>query len=494
MSVQERLVRSALWLAGSKTLVQGLSLVSTFAVARILQPADYGVMALAGLLIGVSALVSEFGAGAAIIQYPDLERRELNGLFWGPVALSLAAYGVLFAAAPAVAAWFENPALGPVLRVAGLSLPLASLRVVPENLLRKQLAFDRIAKAHVVSALAAIPTTLLLALAGAGVWSLVASSLVMASVQALAMFANAGWLPSLEVGSARAGALFRFCRHTLGGRVCWAVYQQTDVLFLSKYAPVPSVGVYSMAMQLVAFPIDKVFSLVNEISYPAMARVQQDVETLRRSALRSFKLVALLAFPIYGGLALVADDLVRLALTEKWLGAVPIVRILAAYGALSSLAVLLAPLLLARYRPDVVFRYSFAQMLIMPAAFWAGSASGGPAGVAVAWTLAYPLALSWLAREALAELRLRAGEVARALLPAAASAIAMGGAVVAVRAILQAWLPEHGALRLALSVAAGVACYGGATWLLDRAFVAELARLARAATRPSARVTPEQRA
>jgi O-antigen/teichoic acid export membrane protein len=378
--------------------------------------------------------------------------------------------------------------------VAGLALPLASVRVVPENLLRKELSFDRIARTQVLAALVAIPTTLLLALAGAGVWALVASSLAMALTQALDLFAGARWRPSLEVGSTRARDLFRFCRHTLGGRVCWAVYQQTDVLFLGKYAPVPSVGVYSMAMQLVAFPIDKVFSLVNEISYPAMARVQQDVDTLQRSALRSFKLVALLAFPIYGGLALVADDLVRVVLTEKWLGAVPIVRVLAAYGALSSLAVLLAPLMLARYRPDVVFRYSFAQMLIMPAAFWVGSAWGGPTGVALAWTLAYPAALSWLTRQVLSELQLRPGQLARALLPAGAAATVMGCVVLAVRTGVEAWFPEHGASRLALSVATGVVCYSVATWLLDGGFVAELARLARAATRSSGAATREQRA
>jgi O-antigen/teichoic acid export membrane protein len=267
-----------------------------------------------------------------------------------------------------------------------------------------------------------------------------------------------------------------------------------DVLFLGRYAPVPSVGAYSMAMQLIAFPIDKVFGLVNEISYPAMARVQDDVAELRRSMLRSFKLVALLAFPMYLGLALVADDFVRLLLTEKWLGAVPVVRILAVYGVLSSLAVLLAPLLLARYRPDVVFRYSFAQMLLMPVAFWAGSAWGGPTGVALAWTLAYPAALAWLTSRALRELQLRWAELVRALLPAAGAAALMACVVLAVRAGLRAPWPEQGALRLAASVAAGALSYGLAAWLLDGSFVAELARLARSVTRRSPEATGEQRA
>jgi O-antigen/teichoic acid export membrane protein len=120
----------------------------------------------------------------------------------------------------------------------------------------------------------------------------------------------------------------RFCRHTLGSGVCWAVYQQSDVLFLGKYASISAVGTYSMSMQLIVFPIEKMFSLVNEISYPAMARLQDDVSKLRYSLLRGMKLVAIIALQVYVGFALVAPDLVPLLLTEKWSGAVPIIQIL----------------------------------------------------------------------------------------------------------------------------------------------------------------------
>jgi O-antigen/teichoic acid export membrane protein len=205
MSSQPRVLQSIFWLASSKAIIQALSLVSTIAVARILDPADYGLMAIASLLISVSGMVSEFGAGSAIIQFRDLERRELNGIFWLTIGLSVMVYLLLCAAAPPIAYWFGRPELVSVLRVAGLALPLSTLRVVPENLLRREMRFDRIAVANVAAACLAIPAVFLLAMSGAGVWALVASAVVMVVVQTASMFISTRWAPGTDVGTSRLG-------------------------------------------------------------------------------------------------------------------------------------------------------------------------------------------------------------------------------------------------------------------------------------------------
>ncbi len=483
------MLQSIFWLVSSKTIIQALSLVSTIAVARILDPADYGLMAIASLLISVSGMVSEFGAGSAIIQFRDLDRRELNGIFWLTSGLSVMVYLLLYAAAPPLADWFGRPELVSVLRVAGLALPLSTLRVVPENLLRREMRFDRIAVANVAAACLAIPAIFLLAMRGAGVWALVASAVVMVVVQTASMFISTRWVPGTDVGTSRLGPLMRFCRHTLGGGVCWAVYQQIDVLFLGKYASISAVGTYSMSMQLIVFPIEKMFSLVNEISYPAMARLQDDVSKLRYSLLRGMKLVAIIALPVYVGFALVASDLVPLLLTEKWNGAVPIIQILSAYGVLSSLAVLQAPALMARYRADLMFRYTFAQMLVMPVAFWAGSAWFGATGVALAWVLIYPIGLAWLMQQVLRELDLSWTDIWHCVYPAGAAVIVMASTVLAVRASSQMALPGQAFPLVVASIMGGALCYAATIWVLERPFVAEISRLLVTAMRPSARTS-----
>ncbi|MCK6370851.1 MAG: lipopolysaccharide biosynthesis protein [Gammaproteobacteria bacterium] len=484
-TLKQRMAHSMLWLASSKTVVQFLSLLSTLAVVRILDPSDYGTMAVVTLLVGVSAMFSEFGIGSAIIQFPAIERRELNGCFWLSLVLALVLYAILYVCAPLIGQWFDNAAVPSVLRTAGLALPVSTLRVVPDALLRREMRFDSIARAHIAAAALSIPTVIGLAVAGAGVWALVASVLVMAVVQTIAMFVSTRWMPGLDAGSSRVREMIDFARHTLGSRVCWTVYQQSDIVMLGHQVTAGGVGIYSMAMQLVAFPIERLFSMVNEIAYPAMAQNQADLRGLRYSLLRSLKLVMLLALPMYVGLALVAPDLVPLVLTAKWAAAVPILQILCAYGIVSSLAVLQAPVLMARYRPDLMFRYSLAQLLIMPVAFWAGSVWAGEIGVALAWVLVYPLGLAWLTGRMIREVNLGWDDLFGCLTRPLIAVAAMAIVVTLVQASLGVMLSGQPLARVLLTIAAGALSYASVIWLVERRFVLDVLRLFSSAWRPA---------
>src|SRR4030095_9070836 len=158
----------------SRVALQGISFVSTIVVARLLSPSDYGLMALAGIWIGVIVLLAELGLGAAIVQFRDLDDRELNTCFWLTMSLAALGYGVLYLAAPLIAEWFGTPRLLTVLRVVGLGLPLVAFRVVPDALLRQRIQLDRVSRAEVAAGLLTIPVVVGMAWAGAGVWALVA--------------------------------------------------------------------------------------------------------------------------------------------------------------------------------------------------------------------------------------------------------------------------------------------------------------------------------
>lgn len=468
MDLHARLRNAVPWLAFSKTVVQAISLLSTLTVARLLNPNDYGVMALSAFWTSSLTMVSELGAGAAVIQFRDLEKRELNALFAFTMGLSLLGYAALFGSAPAIASWFHNEQLVSVLRVAGLALPLSTLRIVPESLLRKELRFEVLAKTNIAASALAIPVALSCALLGAGVWALVAAALVSAVMQTGVIIATSRWVPSFALGSARLPHLLRFSFHALGGRLCWTVYQQLDVVVLGKFGGTATVGVYSMAMQLIVFPIEKVFNIVNEIAYPAMAHLQDNLDELRRSFLKSLQLVALLACPLYIGLAFVAHDLVRVILTDKWASSADLLLLLVPYGLLSSLAVLPAPLLLARYRSDVVFRYTLIQLFIMPPAFWIGARSFGASGVAMAWVIMYPLALAWLLSQVKRETQMAWRDLWIAVMPAAGAAAFMGAALLALRAAINMMDMESSLTTLLLAVGLGLVTYPLGLWVCAR--------------------------
>src|SRR6185295_17394303 len=110
--IKSRIAKSIFWLVWSRGVIQVISFVTTLLVARLLNPADYGLMALAAVWTGILALVCELGLGAAVVQFRDLSARELNFCFYLMNAMAWLTYAALYAAAPAIAAWFDSPALG----------------------------------------------------------------------------------------------------------------------------------------------------------------------------------------------------------------------------------------------------------------------------------------------------------------------------------------------------------------------------------------------
>src|SRR5690349_6036715 len=134
-------------------------------------PADYGVVALGTFFIGIAGMLAEMGLGSAIIQFRDLNRREIDTCFWITMALASIGYAALALSAAAIAGWFGVPRLADALPVLALVLPLTACRVVSDSLLRKRLALDRISQAEISGTVATLPVTVVCALAGLGVWT-----------------------------------------------------------------------------------------------------------------------------------------------------------------------------------------------------------------------------------------------------------------------------------------------------------------------------------
>jgi teichuronic acid exporter len=472
-----RLARSVFWIVWSRGAGQIVSFLTVLLVARLLSPGDYGLMALAGVWTGMVTLLSEMGLGAAIIQFRDVDDTELNACFWLTMGAATIGYAGVYGAAPAIGAWFSAPALADVMRAIGLTLPLTAMRVVPDSLLRKRLAFDRLSQADVAAVLLNVPVVLGLALAGAGVWALVAGTLTMTVVQGVWVFGCARWWPGLRIGGARLRELLRYSLATLGSRLSWAAYQQADAFVLGRVSGDVAVGHYSMARHLAALPVSKVSVLVNQLAAPVMAELQERVVELRRSFLRAVRLVVAASLPLCVGMMLVGGDGVRVVLTEKWAEAVAPLQALAAYSILSSIAVLCVPALMARYRTGFVFRYTTAQLCVMPLAFWVGATWGGPLGVALAWATVYPIGFGWLLRETLRELEIGWRVLLAALGPAACATAVMVIAVLLVR-LVSTGVIEPLPIRLAVTVATGGLAYGATFWWLAGPVRGEIVQVA----------------
>jgi len=458
-AVRDRLAKSVFWLTWSRVTLQLLSLVSTIVVARLLDPTDYGLMALAGVWTSIVALLSEFGLGAAIVQFRRLEDRQLNACFWLSFSVALSGYAVMYVTAPFLAAWFRSALLADVLRVAALSILLLAFRVVPDGLLRRRLEFDKVSRAEIAGAVASIPVVVGMAWTGAGVWALVTGVLVGSLVQTLILFWVADWMPSLTVGRPMLREVLSYSASTAGSRICWVAYEHADAFILGKISGDAILGGYSIAKQLVLMPVEKIAGMVNHLAMPVLAELQEDRMAMRAVFLKAIRLVALSTFPLCVGLALVAQDLVRVVLTDKWIRAVPLIQILGPYALIRSVSVLLPPVLMTRFRSQFLLGYNITLLAIMPLAFATGAVWLDDVGVALAWVAVYPIVLLILTAEVLRTVDLSWSTLGRQLWPPIAGTLVMTASVILVRWAGSPLTANSAVGRLALTTLVGAAAY-----------------------------------
>lgn len=457
--MKDRIAKAVFWIGWSKGFVQFLSFLCTLYIARLLNPNDYGLMAMTGIWVSTLALLVEMGLGAAVIQFQNLDERELNMCFWGTLGTAIAGYILLYAAAPAIADWFGVPMLCEVLRVVSLTLPLTAVRIIPDSLLRKALALDKTSQAEIVSVVVALPVQVMMAASGSGVWTLVTGMLLMAFIQSLLTFKFSSWRPGIRMGSIRLKVILGFSSARLGSSLCWATYDQMDTLVLGKMSGEGVLGLFSMAKQLAMLPVHKISVVVNQLAFPLMAGFQDNVEQMRSLLLRQIRIVSCLTFPLCIGLALVAEDLVWVALTEKWLPVVPVLQVLCFSSVVRSLEALLPPVLIARYRATVLVWWTAGLVLVMPFAFWVGAAWSGALGVAVVWAIVFPAMMGWMAQKALAELSLSWNEIMTEVAPVLKATLVMAIVITMFHSTVHVTDAMSHLLRLILAIGTGALVY-----------------------------------
>jgi O-antigen/teichoic acid export membrane protein len=464
---------SMFWVAWSRGALQLLTFATTLFVARILVPADYGVMALATFFIAQAGMLSEMGLGSAIIQFRDLDRRELDTCFWITMTLATGSFVALYLSAPLIARWFGVPRLADVLPVLAWVLPLTACRVVSDSLLRKRLALDRVSQAEVIAAAVTLPVTIGCALAGLGVWTLVIGALVGPTLRSAATFAFAPWLPGFRIGGERAGEVVRFSLATLSIKFMWSLRENANSLVLGKVSGEATLGLYTMADDLAHLPGQKISPVINMLISPVMAELQTDIDALREAFYRTVRLTAAIVVPMQAGIALVAEDMVVVLLGPKWLPTVPLIRLISLYATVRAIDGVLPPLMLARRRERFLFWYCLVLLIVMPGAAILGAVWDGAPGLIAFYTVAYCAVMVLLAREALAELKARWSELWSQTWPIMAATAAMTGAVLLVGEFAASAQLDAPFLRLVLLSAVGAVSYGAVLLVIGSPVVGE---------------------
>lgn len=466
-------VRTAvIWRSGSQVLTQIVSWCSTLIVIRLLAPEDYGLFAMAQVMLMLLSTMNGWGLASALIREEHVSEERLRQTLGMLIILNCGLALTQFLAAPLVAAWFEQPLVTELLRVQSLLYLAVPFCALPHAILSRRMDFRRPAQVRLAAALAGAGTALTGALSGLGVWTLVFAPMAMLLTEAIGMTwaARAPIRPSFRF--AGAGHIAGFGGVMTATQIFWFVQSQADVMIAGRVLDPHSLGVYTTGLFFAQLLAAKFVPPINEVAYAAYAR-QQDVGPA--ALLATIRLVMLVALPAYAGLAVVAPVLVPVLLGEKWLGIVPLLPILAIAMGMLTLQILFAPATNARGVPQAALRITMIGSVVMPCAFLIGSQWGV---IGFAWGWVGGMAVLTAATVTLSGriIGLTLAGLAGALAPPLAAALMMGAGVALALGLLPEMLPLA---TLVLAVLLGVALYLAALRLIAPERLAEALRFAR---------------
>ena len=450
-----RVLASLVWLGSASLLAQLVSWLSTFLVIRLLSPDDYGLMALATLPMGILMVLGDLGVGVVVIQAPTLERPRLRALFGACLWTSLLSALLVFVSAPLVASFFGDPRLLPIVRVLCLCFVFFGLYALPQALIARALQFERKAKVDVLATVVSAIVAVGMAVTGWGVWALVASLLVMHAFRAVALqiVHPCFFWPVLAPAELRGSA--RFAGWVTLDRVLWFAYTNVDVAIAGRVLGSAAVGVYSTALSLAAIPLDKVMTIVNEISLSAFSRIQDDRDRVRHGMLRALESVSLLGFPVFLGMAAVAPEMIDLLLGAKWAAAVVPLQIVCLVFPLRALGLLFAPALFGSGRPRVVVENNAVTLVCIAVALAIG-VRWGVVGLCVGWVVGYVPAFCFVAWRTLGLLHIPIRQVVGTVAFSASASLVMAAVVTVAGTFLDDQWPRVGVLTSLVVIGTGV--------------------------------------
>jgi O-antigen/teichoic acid export membrane protein len=318
-SLTQHTVAGIMWMSYGKAAFSILQLVVLAVLARLVTPAEFGVVSAALVVIGFSAIVSQLGLGPAIVQRPDLERRHIDTAFTFSFLLGLFLGALIWLGAPLAGAFLRMPQAVPVLRALAWVFPLNGLGTVGLSLLSREMHFSWLANLDVVSygfgyGIIGITTALL----GWGVWALVAAQIG----QAIARTTVLLWKhpPSLRLFIERRA--FLDLAYFGGGftvaRIANYVALNGDNFIVGRSLGAASLGYYGRAYSLMSAPAYAFGTVLDQVLFPAMAKVQHEPSRLAAAYRRGVALIALVVLPASALLILLGPEVIRVALGAKW--------------------------------------------------------------------------------------------------------------------------------------------------------------------------------
>lgn len=309
---------------------QGVALIVQIVLARLLEPEDFGTIALVTVFTSILNVFVDSGLGNALIQKKDADDLDFSTVFYFNVGLCTILYLAMFMVSPLIAAFYNRPELTSIVRVLSLSLLISGVKNIQQAYVSRTMLFRRFFYATMGGTIGAACIGIVMAYRGFGVWALVAQQIFNASVDTLILWFTVKWHPRKQFSWLRLKSLVSFGWKLLASSLLNNVLGNIQQLVIGKMYTPTDLAQYNRGRQFPNVFIENINTSLDSVLFPVMSKVQDDINEVRNMTRRAIKVSCYIMSPFLFGLAFCAEPFVSLILGEKWLPSVPYMRIFCA--------------------------------------------------------------------------------------------------------------------------------------------------------------------
>ena len=364
-NLKEKTAQGLFWAFLSSGGIQLLNLIIGIFLARLLSPGEYGIVGMLAIFTLLANNLQESGFGVALVNVKDIKHNDYNSVFWFNVGMSLVLYAILFLCAPLIAKFFHQPCLVSLSRFVFLGLIFSALGISSNAMLVRELKMKEKAITSLSALVISGTVGVTMAFKGYSYWSLATQQVMYSVVIAFGRFFYTRWCPTLKVDFTPVKRMFAFSYKVLITAILTTINNNVLTVIFGRLFPAQAVGNYFQANKWNTMANQLVSNTVAQVAQPVMTRITNDNERQCRVFGKMLRFTAFLAFPAMFGLAMVAPQVILLAIGDKWINSIPLLQILCISGAFIPLYTVYQNLFLSQGKSDTYMWITISQIAIM---------------------------------------------------------------------------------------------------------------------------------
>jgi teichuronic acid exporter len=366
------LKKAIAWSSVGQIGTQALSFIFGIVLARLILPAEYGLLAMVMVFTGFANIFIDLGFGAAIIQRKSINNDDLSTSFWLNVFIGCFLFLVLYLCAPLISNFYDNPKLVQLVRVVSLNFIITSFSSTHQSLLIKRVDFKPKTKITIFAVLISSVLGISLAYYDYGVWSLVNSLLCKSIIELLGYFLLVKWMPNFVFSKVSFSKLFAFGSKVTLNSFLGYLNRNADNLIIGKFLGGTSLGIYSKVYNIMMMPLRNISSSFKTALFPVFSKIQNDREEIKRLYFKSTKMVAFIVFPLMFGLSAVSEHFTLFLYGDNWIDMVPIMKVLCIFSGFQSIMTFNGTIFYSLGKPEYETRIFLVTTPIVLASFILG--------------------------------------------------------------------------------------------------------------------------